>query len=153
MSVVKVRAVREGRLWVLHLADGGVTQVRRLNQIDGAVADYVSLMRDVPAGEVRVEVTEVDPGSDLVQAVNTAKAAQQAAVKATETAAALIRDAASTMKSRGLTGVEVATVLGVSPQRVSQLMARKQGGPARGLMVDVSHSRKALTAAARKKLR
>lgn len=149
MSVVRVRAVREGRLWVLHLDGGGVTQVRRLNQIDGAVADYVSLMRDVPAGEVRVEVTEVDPGSDLTHAVSTAKAAQQAAVKATETAAALIRDVASTMKSRGLSGVEVATVLGVSPQRVSQLTAPRSGRPAGRVEVDASPAQKALRAGKR----
>jgi hypothetical protein len=130
VTQVKVRAVREGRLWVLHLEDG-VTQVRNLGDVEAMVADYVSLLRGIPAEDIEVDLVEIDPGADLAQEVDAARKAQKAAATAMEAAAGRVRQAALDLKRRGLTGVEVGRVLGVSPQRVSQL-TKLDGASARG---------------------
>jgi hypothetical protein len=129
MKRVKVEAVREGRFWVLHLDDGGVTQVRNLSDAEGMVADYVSLMHDMPPEEVLVQLVSIDPGANLAGAVEDARRAQKQAAKAMEAAAKSLRRAALDMKALGLTGVEVSKVLGVSPQRVSQLTSAKAAQP------------------------
>lgn len=128
MTVVKVRAVREGRLWVLHLENGGATQVRALSDVEGMVADYVSLLEGVPAESVRVDLVAVDPGEGAAVVVEAAKSAQHTAARAVENAAVLMREAVAELKGRGLSGVEAARVLGVSPQRISQLAASAAGG-------------------------
>jgi hypothetical protein len=120
---VEVRAVREGRWWVVHIAGGGTTQARTLTQVEAMVADYVGLTRDIPAEEVYVRITDIDPGAGLADALTAARQAQADAVVAQEKAAARVRSLAKTLRERGLSGVEIALVLGVSKQRVSQLTA------------------------------
>lgn len=120
---VEVRAEREGRLWVLYLADGGVTQARNLGEVEAMVADYVSLTRSVPAESVRVTLTQVDPGGGLSAEIAASRQAQAEAAQAQENAAVRVRKTAKALRDRGLTGVEIAAVLGVSKQRVSQLTA------------------------------
>lgn len=124
--VVEVRAQREGKWWTLHMTDG-VTQVKSLGDVDGMVADYVSLMRDVPAERVQVVLVSIDPGSGMAAQVEGAKRAQEEAERAQKVAARAIRDTAKALKRSGLAGLEVARVLGVSPQRVSQLTNGKTG--------------------------
>ena len=119
---VEVRAVREGRWWVLHIDGGGTTQARTLTQVESMVADYLSLTRDVPPDTVHVTITDIDPGPGLADALTAARAAQADAVRAQEKAAARVRALARTMLERGLSGAEIAIVLGVSKQRVSQLI-------------------------------
>ncbi len=120
---VEVRAVREGRWWVLHLAGGGTTQARTLTQVESMVADYVSLTHDVPLDAVSVTITDIDPGPGLAQALTAAREAQADAMRAQERAASRVRALARTLLERGLSGAEIAIVLGVSKQRVSQLIA------------------------------
>ncbi len=124
---VNVRAEREGRLWVLYLEDGGVTQTRKLTNLEAMVADYVSLTRDVAAKSVQVTLMSIDPGGGLADEITAAQAAQAEAARATESAAARVRDLATALLGRGLSGVEIGRVLGVSPQRVSQLTAQTRG--------------------------
>ncbi|HST86454.1 MAG TPA: hypothetical protein VLL08_32250 [Kineosporiaceae bacterium] len=120
---VEVQAVREGRWWVLHITGGGTTQARTLTQVEAMVADYVGLNRDVPAGAVRVTITDIDPGAGLGGALAAAREAQADAVRAQEQAAVKVRALAKTLRERGLSGAEIAIVMGVSKQRVSQLTA------------------------------
>jgi DNA-directed RNA polymerase specialized sigma subunit len=87
------------------------------------VADYVSVTREVPAEKIRVTITDIDPGAGLTEALADARQAQADAVLAQEKAAARVRALAKALVERGLSGVEIALVLGVSKQRVSQLTA------------------------------
>jgi hypothetical protein len=118
---VQVRAVREGRLWVLHLSDGGITQARRLGEVEDMVIDYVSLIRGIDPAQVQVAVTGIDPGDGLNEEITAVRAAQVEATRAQEAAAARLRQTAHALRAKGLTGGEIAQVLGVSKQRVSQL--------------------------------
>jgi hypothetical protein len=120
---VEVRAVRVGRWWELHITGIGTTQARTLTQVEAMVADYVSVTREVPVTDVHVTITDIDPGDGLADALTAARQAQAEAVLAQEKAAARIRALARTLRERVLSGIEIALVLGVSKQRVSQLTA------------------------------
>jgi hypothetical protein len=108
-------------LWVLHLDDGGVTQARHLGEIEDMVTDYVTLMRGLDPERVRVMVTGVDPGDGLGAEISAVRTAQAEAARAQEVAAVRLRRTARALREKGLTGSEIAQVLGVSKQRVSQL--------------------------------
>ncbi|GLY27040.1 hypothetical protein [Kineosporia sp. NBRC 101731] len=122
---VEVHAQRQGKWWVLRLDDGGTTQVKSLGDVDEMVTDYVSLMRGVPAENILVSLVSIDPGPGMAAKVKEAKQARDEADRAQEVAARAIRDTANALKNSGLAGLEVARVLGVSPQRVSQLTSKK----------------------------
>jgi hypothetical protein len=124
---VRVRAEREGRLWVLRVEDGGITQARHLGEIEDMVTDYVALMRGIDSERVRVVVTGIDPGGGLDAEITAVRAAQTEASQAQEAAAIRLRQTARSLREKGLTGPEIAQILGVSKQRVSQLT--RDGAP------------------------
>jgi len=68
-----------------------------------------------------VEITP-EVGDGLDAAVREARAAVRKAEKMRRTAAAQSRDVARKLRAKGLSGRDVASVLAVSPQRVSQLL-------------------------------
>src|SRR5215469_16654645 len=108
-----VTAKRWKRGWELHIAGEGVTQSRSLAEAEGMVRDYISLMRGVPDGSFDVEITP-EVGGGLDQAVREARDAVRDAEAS--------RMVAARLQAAGLTGRDIATVLGVSAQRVSQLL-------------------------------
>ncbi|MDQ1292189.1 MAG: hypothetical protein QG608_66 [Actinomycetota bacterium] len=121
MTEIRVSAEREGRLWVLRLEDGGVTQARHLGEVEDMVTDYVAVMRGLDPQTIHVTVTAIDPGDGLGEEITAARQAQAKAAEAQEAAAAHLRRTARALRDQGLTGPEIAVVLGVSKQRVSQL--------------------------------
>jgi len=134
--VFKVKAKRWKRGWELHIEDVGVTQVRRLNTAEATVKDYIALDLGFAPEEVEVEIVP-DMGADLGRGIAEAKKATAEAERAQELAARRNRGVAKTLKREGLTGREIAQVLRVSPQRVSQLLGSsmsRQGRSRRGRM-------------------
>ena len=123
---VTAKATRSGQWWAVEVpeVDGAYTQARRLDQIPKMVADAVSLLEDVPADSVEVDL-DIDLGvPDVSEYVRSARVAVKAAARAHESAARTSRDAVGRLRNLGLTVRETAIVLDVSPQRVSQLDTR-----------------------------
>lgn len=114
-------AVREGRWWVLSVEGIGVTQARNLREAPEQARGMIAAMLDVDDAEVHVDVVpELDAA--ILEDVRTAKdAAEDARIRQIE-AAHQARVAAGRLERAGLTRADVATVLKVSPQRVSQLL-------------------------------
>lgn len=115
-------ATREGRWWVVSVDGVGVTQSRSLREAPHAARGLVAAMLDVNEESVQVTVNaDLDPGI----AAQVTSARQQVAQAERERAAAACasRAAARALIDLGLTGADAATILGVSPQRVSQLVA------------------------------
>ena len=122
----EVAAKRWRRGWELHIAGVGVTQSRSLADAEEMARDYIALDLDVPEDSFNVRITpEVGNGVDEMVRRTRAQisAAAQAQSKAAESSRALVGE----LKGLGLSGKDVAAVLGISPQRVSQL-ARPQSG-------------------------
>jgi DNA-directed RNA polymerase specialized sigma subunit len=122
---VTATATRTGDWWAIEVLDvqGGLhTQARRLDQVASAVADAVALVADVSADTIEVNVIPNLPPRDA-ELIAAARQAAQAAARAAELASQLSRQAVAQLRSEGMTVRDVGGLLGVSPQRVSQLVA------------------------------
>ena len=121
---VTATATRAGQWWAIEVSDvaGGLhTQARRLDQVASAVIDAVALVADLSPDAIEVDVIPVLPEAegDLIES---ARSASQEAARAAERASRLSRQAVEQLRSEGLTVRDVGGLLGVSPQRVSQLL-------------------------------
>lgn len=149
VSTYTATAHREGDWWVIDVEDVGVTQAKRLDQVEHMARDLVAAMRDVEMGDVAVELLfKVDPELDgLIVATRSAvEQAREAQAKATEAS----RATAVRLKTAGLSLRDIGELTGVSYQRVHQLLAgvgttaaaasaaKNAGSGARGVKVDRS---------------
>lgn len=120
---VTAHAVRSGAWWAVDVPEvpGVFTQARRLDQVSAMVADAVSLMAGIPSDDVEVEVAPDLPprvAKDLARA----RAAQDRANAAAREAATAKREIVRRLREdAGLSVRDVGIVVGISPQRVSQL--------------------------------
>jgi DNA-directed RNA polymerase specialized sigma24 family protein len=97
------------------------TQTRRLDQVEAMVKDGVALMAEVPKDTIEVDVIPKVPPADA-ELIDAARAASLEAGRAAERASRLSRQAVEQLRSEGMTVRDVGRLLGVSPQRVSQLV-------------------------------
>jgi uncharacterized protein YggE len=79
------------------------------------------MSRNLPADSFNVDVMP-EVGDGLDQAAIEAREAVRAAEEAQRDAAARSRSVARQLKQKGLTGRDIAALLQLSPQRVSQLL-------------------------------
>ncbi|MEU5320419.1 hypothetical protein AB0G67_27265 [Streptomyces sp. NPDC021056] len=118
-----VVAKRWKRGWELHIDGVGVTQSKTLLDAEAMARDYIGLVREIPLESFDLKVTpEIGAGVDgeilgLRNADREAEAAQ-------ERAASQRRKVAHKLESIGLSGREIAAVLRISPQRVSQILGK-----------------------------
>lgn len=122
-------ATREGRWWIITVDGVGVTQARSLRDAPAAAAGLVAAMLDLDEGSVDVAVT-AGLSAELRDAVNDARQKVAELADQQREAARASRHAAAALTGAGLTGADVAVVLGVSPQRISQLIAGSSMGMA-----------------------
>jgi hypothetical protein len=115
-------AAREGRWWVITVDGVGVTQSRTLRDAPNTARGLISAMLDVDEEEI---VVLVEPALDreLAEHVRFARGQVADLDRLQRDAAAASREAARALIAAGFSGADAATVLGVSPQRVSQLLA------------------------------
>ena len=113
---IEVVATKASVGWDVALGGGDVLRVRTLGQAAPAACERLGLAD----GEVSVRP---DLG-DVLGRVDEAKAANAAALAATQDAARQVRAVVRELRDRGLSVTDVAEILGVSRGRVSQLTAR-----------------------------
>ena len=121
MSGYTARAVRWEHGWELHVDGVGVTQVRVLEHAVQQVRDLVETMTDEPADDA--DITLVLDLDDLGARASAARSLTAEATAKQAEAAAATRAVVRDMRGRGLSVSDIATVLGVSRGRVSQLLA------------------------------
>ena len=120
-------AAREGQWWVITVDGIGVTQSRTLRDASSAARGLISAMLDVDDKNIEVHV---EPALDPELAAHVQAARKQVADldRLQRDAAIASREAAHALILAGVSGADAATVLGVSPQRVSQLLAPANSG-------------------------
>lgn len=118
--VTRARRWRYG--WELEIDGLGVTQSRTLRDADAMIRDYIALDTGLPPDAFDVDLMLDLNG--LERDVDRAKAHLKKAENAQRDAAARSRAVVRRLKDAGLSGNDIATILGVSPQRVSQLARR-----------------------------
>jgi hypothetical protein len=121
MTTYNVTARRWKRGWELHIDGVGVTQCRTLPEAETMVRDYVESLTGKDTSNAVVLVTP-EVGGGLDERARAAREAVAAADKATREAAAQSRKAARDLRDAGLSGRDIAAILRVSAQRVSQLL-------------------------------
>jgi hypothetical protein len=115
-------ASREGQWWVITVDGVGVTQSRTLRDAPNTARGLISAMLDVDDEEI---VVLVEPALDreLAEQVRVARKQVADLNRLQRDTATASREAARALVAAGVSGADAATVLGVSPQRVSQLLA------------------------------
>ncbi|PLS26258.1 type II toxin-antitoxin system HicB family antitoxin [Bifidobacterium parmae] len=105
--------------WAVEVPEipGLFTQARRLDQVEAMVRDAADML-GVEVGDVAID-PQLDEATQRM--VDDLFAKREAARKAQEEASKLARSTVATLRGEGLTVRDVATVTGVSPQRVSAL--------------------------------
>lgn len=116
-----VRAKRWEHGWELHIEGVGVTQSRSLWDAEMMARDLISRRGGVAADSFAVAITP-EIGGGLDERTREAREAVTRADRAQRNAAAQSREAARQLRRAGLSGRDIAKVLEVSPQRVSQLL-------------------------------
>jgi DNA-directed RNA polymerase specialized sigma subunit len=91
-----------------------------LKDVDQAARDLAAVWLDVDEDEIAVEVTVELPEAAATMWAEANENEEHSREAAAE-AARLRREAVQTLKKSGLTQVDVARALGLSPQRISQL--------------------------------
>ena len=108
----------------------GLTQARRLDEVDRIAREYVAVTTDVPLSQVAVEISGMEvAGHDLLEAKTLVDDLRRRAKQLDELVADLMREVASALTAADVPVRDVSSVLGVSHQRVSQLVqAVAEGG-------------------------
>lgn len=119
---VTARAVRSGTWWAIEVPEvpGVFTQAKRLDQVAGVVADAVATMTGADAAAVEVQLVPAmrpEVQHDVDEAIRLRREAEEARASATEQLARVVDD----VLREGLTVRDAALLLGISPQRVSQV--------------------------------
>lgn len=105
--------------WELHIDGVGVTQTENLGDAEAMVRDYLDVL-DLNA-KTSIELT-YELGDGLDSEVAAARAATVEAANQQTAAAAKTRAVARKLKARNMRHREISTVMGVSEQRISQLL-------------------------------
>ncbi len=121
MTTYAVHAKRWKHGWELHIEGVGVTQSRNLDGAEQMVRDYIETLTDHDTGDDAV-IIHPEVGGGLDQAVIAAREAIAEAEQALRAAGARSRQVARQLKQEGLSGRDIAAILHVSAQRVSQLL-------------------------------
>lgn len=122
MTTYSVRAKRWAHGWELHIDGVGVTQSRNLGEAEQMVRDYIETLTDRDTSGDQVAVMP-EVGGGLDEAIRAAREGVAAADRARREAAVRLRQVARAMRQEaGLSGRDIASILHVSAQRVSQLL-------------------------------
>jgi len=120
-TTYRATAHREGRWWSIEIpAAGAVTQARRVADVEWMARECVALTLDVSEDDVAIDVEFVLPDDARAEWDASRALAEHARVDAAE-AARLARNVVARMREQGYTYTEMASVLGLSAQRVHQL--------------------------------
>lgn len=127
-------ATRSGSWWAIEITNGlpdnmlGVTQTKRLSDVERAVRELITDLLDTPpdqVGEIDVLIDVPDDVTELIELYRHADKVEAAA--RTEAAQARSRAAAGLLDAR-LTMREAGILLGISHQRIKQLADRTVTG-------------------------
>lgn len=125
-----VRATRSAGWWALVVPEvaGVFSQAKRIDQIEAMARDALAGVLEVAPGsfDLRVEVVVPSAWRALVDA---AERANLAADAASRDASRQLRESARAMANAGLPYRDVASIMGISAQRVSQLIAPEAPRP------------------------
>lgn len=124
MYEYKIEVERDGRWWMITVPDiDQVTQARRVDEIEEMARSLIAISTDVPLEEISVQVASIvlPRLGDILAPARRVEELRRRAAEAEAEAAEAARRYARELTHEGVPVRDAATLLGVSPQRVSQL--------------------------------
>jgi hypothetical protein len=124
MHEYKVEVEREGRWWMLHVSDiDGLTQARRISEIEEMARSLIAISTDTPLDDVAVHITSITvPGvGDVAEKAAEITRLRAEAQRLEAAAGQAASDYAKVMTREGVPVRDIAELLDISPQRVSQI--------------------------------
>lgn len=121
MTTYRVRVRKWRRGWELYVAGMGVTQVKRLADAERQARDYIETMTDKTAADDVLDFS-YELG-DLGGRVDQARKLTAEAADIQRQAAANARQVVTDLHKDGIAAADIATLMGVTRSRVSQLLA------------------------------
>ncbi len=121
----RVDVIRSGAWWAITVPalDGVFSQAKRLDQVEDNAREAISLMLNVDEGEIGALDVVVTPPAGVADLLDALQESTVAADEAARVAAATRREVAELLRAEGLPLRDVGALIGVSHQRVSQLLA------------------------------
>lgn len=122
MSTIKANCEREADHWRVEVPElnGFTTTASRLDKVEDLIKALASKQLGEPICDIVVEIEAAMPG--IVCDIEKAKEKMASAQRLQEEASAEIRDVVRRSREQGLTMRDIAVLLGVTPQRVAQLV-------------------------------
>lgn len=126
MYEYKIEIVRDGRWWMVHVPEiDGVTQARRLAEAETMAREYIALDQGVPYDEIKVETASIRMAEpefrELLEGARDIKDLREKAAALDRQATRDAHEYVHWLTTYGVPVRDIATLLEISPQRVSQL--------------------------------
>ncbi len=124
-TTYRIEAVRSGDWWAITVPelDGVFSQAKRLDQVEANAREAIAMMLDIEpdeVGDLEVQVTPPATVAELLEALTISVADAE---EASERVARIRREAAQALRDEGLPMRDVGELIGISHQRVSQILA------------------------------
>ena len=122
----RVEAVRSGDWWAITVPDlrGAFSQAKRLNRVEATAREAIAMMLDIEESEVGSIDVQVQPPNEVVGLLDELHHSVSVAEEASLAAARARREAAKLLSDAGLPMRDIGQLLGISHQRVSQILAQ-----------------------------
>ena len=126
MYQFKIEVTRDGRWWMVRIPEiDGITQARRLSEVETMAREYIALDRNLPFDEIQIETASVrieEPAfRELLETAREIKSLRAKANELERQASDKAHEYAHWLTTYGVPVRDIAELLDVSPQRVSQL--------------------------------
>jgi hypothetical protein len=132
MKTYGVRVARDGKWWMVRVPEiDGLTQARRLSEVEDMARSLIAITLDVPAGEIDLSV-ELDAIEDVrvTERLDAIHAQEEAAEAALAKAREARRTLAQELAQHQVPVRDIGTALHVSFQRAQQLIdAARRSAP------------------------
>jgi hypothetical protein len=129
MHEYKVEVVRDGRWWMIHVPEiGQLTQTRRLTEVMDMASSLIHISTDIPLSDITVNILGIIVGDhDVLSDAAYVRQARSAALGAEKEAIAALGGYVRQLTKAEIPVRDIAALVDVSPQRVSQLANEKSG--------------------------
>jgi len=125
MKRFEVKVAREGRWWMVKIPEiSGLTQARRLSEVAQMAREWIALNEDLALSEIDVAVVGVDVGGlDVAEAGELVSQLRDESKMIDDLISHITRETAVALSAAQVPMRDISEVLGVSHQRVAQLVA------------------------------
>ena len=126
MHEFKIEVARDGKWWMVRIPEiDGLTQARRLAEAETMAREYIALAEGIPVDDIKIETASVRMEQpefrELLEAARDIRRRRAENQRLEQQVLKDSRDFALWLSTYGVPVRDIAELLDISPQRVSQL--------------------------------